>query len=184
VFTLGGGNGLATALQQCGIEQIALEQLAGSEVDALANAAQPQPYPLVMGWTREYDYELATRVLRLERCISGLYSTGADRCFPGEAGSMPGLRWMAGSVEALLRKAAFNPAKPSRYALDYVLRMLGQPPAQTLVIGDSVSDIQTGNSAGCRTVLVLGGATTHGELEALTGDSVPQQVIAELTDLL
>jgi HAD superfamily hydrolase (TIGR01450 family) len=183
-FTLGGGRGLAYALQACGIEPLGLEGLPMRDIQRLAGEQESTAFPLVLGWTRDYDYDQATKVLRLEKCISEVYAAGVDRCYPDETGIMPAVAWLSGSVAALLEKEPINPAKPNPYALDYVLRKLKQPASNAAVIGDSISDIQSGNDAGCKTILVLGGAASESELENLRGNSVPWKVIQELTDLL
>lgn len=183
-FTLGGGSGLASALRTCGIKPLDLETLSFQEIQVLVASDHHASHPLVLGYTRHYDYELATKVIRLEKCISGIYTAGADRRFQGELGAMPAIGWTAGSVAALLDKQPHNPSKPDPFALDYVLGKLGQPASRTALIGDSLSDIQAGNKAGCRTVLLLGGVTSQGDLAGLTDSSVPDRVIRELTELL
>lgn len=183
-FTIGGDKGLAAALRAHDVKQIPLERFGSSDFVHLPGLRPQQQAPLVMGWTEDYGYTMATTVYRLGPCISGLYSTGADRCFADEHGQMAGIVWYTASVEALLAKKAINPAKPNRYGLGLVLRQLGHSPAETLVIGDSASDVQMGNEAGCRTLLVLGGATSRADLPHLSGDCVPGQVVEELCDLL
>jgi ribonucleotide monophosphatase NagD (HAD superfamily) len=184
VFTLGGGSGLAHALQVAGIPAISLERLSTEQLLHLTGLDQPAARPLLLGWTRDYGYKLATTVLRLAKCISEIYTASDDRCYPDETGAMPGVRWLSASVGALLEKEPLNPAKPSPYALEYVLRKLQQPASRTVLIGDSRTDIQSGNQAGCRTVLLLGGVTAAGEVAGLEGIEQPSLVINELTDLL
>ncbi len=183
-FTLGGGRGLASALRACGIEPLDLETLSFQEIQVLVASNHHASHPLVLGYTHHYDYELATKVIRLEKCIAGIYSAGADRRFQGELGAMPAIQWTAGSVAALLEKQPINPSKPDPFALDYVLARLGQPASRTALIGDSLSDIQAGNAAGCRTVLLLGGATPEHELAHWDGGSTPGLVLHELIELL
>lgn len=183
-FTLGGGGGLATALVACGIKPLDLETLSFQEIQVLVGSDHHASHPLVLGYTHHYDYELATKVIRLEKCISGIYAAGADRIYPGELGPMPAIQWTAGSVAALLQKQPHNPSKPDPFALQYVLGKLGQAAARTALIGDSLSDVQAGNAAGCRTALLLGGATPEHELSHWDDGSTPGLVIRELTELL
>ncbi len=183
-FTLGGAEGLTFALQACGIAQLRLERLSFEEIRNLVAAETPATYPLLIGWTSDYNYDLATKVVRLEKCISDIYVAGTDRVYPDEPGLMPGTGWVSSSVGSLLDKTPINVAKPDPFALDYVLSQLAQPAARTAVIGDSLSDVQAGNQAGCRTVLVLGGVTSESQLASLSGSSVPHLVIRELTELL
>jgi HAD superfamily hydrolase (TIGR01450 family) len=184
VFTLGGGLALPDALRAAGFQPLVVEHLTEGEIVALLDAEPPVAYPLALGWTRDYGFELATRLLRLEDCISELYTASADRFFADEGGKLPAVAWLASSVGALLGKSAFNPAKPNAFALEYVLRKLDSTAAKTAVIGDSISDVQFGNAAGCKTILVLGGATAAATVDNLEGDSVPTHVIHELTELL
>jgi HAD superfamily hydrolase (TIGR01450 family) len=184
VFTIGGGTGLKQALEARLIRQFALEELSVQDINQLRNQAGAPPLPLIIAWTSHYDYELAARALRLEKRISCIYSTGDDQSFVTESGNVPGIRWVTGSISALLDKEPINLGKPNPYALEHVLQKLGTTPPNTAVIGDSLSDIQVGSEAGCRTVLVLGGATPFSALNELHGSPVPGLVIDELTDLL
>lgn len=184
VLTLGGGNGLARSLKEAGIQQLALEQLSAADIKALNAGAAPTVLPLIIGWTRGFDFEVATRVLELERCIGEVYTASADRFFADDGGNTPAVGWLSAAVGALLGKEPLNVAKPNPYSLQYVLGKLGSTEAATAVIGDSLSDIEMGKRAGCRTVLVLGGATNAGSLEALSAEAMPSRVINELTDLL
>lgn len=184
VFTLGGGIGLAGALEAQGIEAIPLEKLSMERVAQIAAEPEGGTLPLVIGWTSEYDHELATRVLRLETCISEVFAASEDRSYAWQGGLLPGVLWVSSSAGALLGKRPFNPAKPNPFALQYVLALLGKPPDRVAVVGDSPSDIEAGNEAGCRTVLVLGGTTSRTEAAMLSGVSRPGQVIEELSDLL
>ena len=127
---------------------------------------------------------MATKVLRLQACISDVYAASEDRSYAGHGGLLPGVLWLSSSVGALLDKPPFNPAKPNPYALRHVLELLRQPASRVTLIGDSASDIQSGNEAGCRTVLVLGGTTPGAQAAKLTGQAAPNLVIEELTDLL
>ena len=183
-FTLGGGSGLSQALQEVEIEQRDLATLPMDEVNTIARDNAPTPCPLILGWTRDYNYELATKVLRLDRAISDVYATGVDRHYADDTGNLPAVAWLSGSVDALLGRTTINPAKPHPYAMEYVLHRLGRPASETIVIGDSTSDILAGNRAGCKTVLLLGGATPADALVGLTEDRAPWLVIHELTDLL
>ena len=124
VLTLGGGSGLAHALQVQGFKQVAVERLEDEQFTELLEAAPRTAYPLVLGWTRDYGFELATKLLRLEKVVTEVYAASADRYFAGESGNLPAVAWLSGSVGALLGKVPINPAKPNAYALAYVLRKL------------------------------------------------------------
>jgi len=184
VFTLGGGMGLAGALEMQDIEPMPLEKLSLDQIAKITSGPERSALPLVIGWTSGYNHELATRVLRLETCISDVFTASEDRSYAWQGGLLPGVLWVSSSAGALLRKRPFNPAKPNPFALQHVLTLLEQPASRVAVIGDSASDIEAGNEAGCRTVLVLGGTISREQAANLTGTYRPAQVIEELTDLL
>ena len=184
VFTLGGGNGLASALEACGVRQVALESTSLAEAQRLRRENAAELLPLIIGWTSSYDYELATKALALEELVSRVYVTGVDRSFAVEDGNVPGIGWVGGSIGALLDKEPVNVGKPNPYALEYALNKLGCEPGHAAIIGDSISDIQIGNELSCRTVLVLGGTTPASALDGLDARFAPGLIIKELTDLL
>ncbi|MDP8208902.1 MAG: HAD family hydrolase [Candidatus Electryonea clarkiae] len=59
------------------------------------------------------------------------------------------------------------PAKPDPYVFQEALRLLDASPESTLVIGDTISDMQAGKSAGCKCGFVTYG---YGDLTTLDPD--------------
>jgi len=62
-----------------------------------------------------------------------------------------GLLW---AFDRVFGGDAFERKKPDPLPLTETCRALGQAPAQTLVVGDSLNDAQAGHAAGCPVVLV------------------------------
>ena len=71
-----------------------------------------------------------------------------------------------------LLDAATGPAdgrrtKPAPDGVEYLMHLLGVTAQQTLYVGDSQADVQTGLNAGVRTVAALWGFRSRSELEAV-----------------
>jgi phosphoglycolate phosphatase len=66
--------------------------------------------------------------------------------------------------------------KPHPDPLLYAARALGTPPAQTLMVGDSLNDVQSARAAGCPVVVVPNGYREGLALEDLGADAVVASV--------
>jgi pyrophosphatase PpaX len=75
-----------------------------------------------------------------------------------------------------------NP-KPHREPIDLALKQLGQRPEQTLYVGDSIHDMESGRAAGVRTAAVLWGPFDREHLAATHPDywlEKPEDLLAIL----
>ncbi|SFE59131.1 4-nitrophenyl phosphatase [Paenibacillus algorifonticola] len=123
---------------------------------------EEQPDFVIQGIDRELSYSRLSLAVRYIHGGAPFILTNPDLLLPSEGGLMPG----AGSIGAMLQAAGGKEpiviGKPSSILMDYSLKQLGLPAADTWVIGDNLAtDIAAGRASGCGTLLVLTGLTTE-----------------------
>lgn len=138
---------------------------------------------VVVGEGRTLSFELVERAVQLIMEGSKLIATNLDPNCPTQNGTRPG----CGAVVALLEKAtgvkAFSVGKPSPIMMRAARKELGLDAANTIMIGDTMdTDILGGVQMGYRTVLVLSGSTTRGDLKEFAYR--PDLVVDSIADLL
>jgi 4-nitrophenyl phosphatase len=143
---------------------------------------------VVAGLDRTFDYQKLARATRAIRGGARFVASNADALLPIEGGDvLPG----AGSIVAAIRAATgVEPVvvgKPEPAMFAHGLRKLGGlRPGDVAMIGDRLdTDIDGGQAAGLRTILVLTGVTTRGLLA--TASVHPDAVapdLAGVADLL
>ncbi|WP_341277874.1 TIGR01457 family HAD-type hydrolase [Paenibacillus sp. FSL H8-0537] len=131
-------------------------------VEAGLRLTEEQPDFVIQGIDRELSYSRLSLAVRYIHGGAPFILTNPDLLLPSEGGLMPG----AGSIGAMLQAAAGKEpiviGKPSSILMDYSLKQLGLPAADTWVIGDNLAtDIAAGRASGCGTLLVLTGLTTE-----------------------
>ena len=78
---------------------------------------------------------------------------------------------------------ADTPAKPDPAMLRRLMAEAGAEPGQTVVVGDTVVEVEFGRAAGCRVVLVPGGSRSVEELKRVPADTLLSR-FSELPDWL
>jgi 4-nitrophenyl phosphatase len=156
-----------------------LEALAGIGI----RIGEDHPDWVVVGLDRTLTYEkLAIAAL----AIAGgarFVGTNPDTSLPTERGLMPG----AGAIQAaLVATTGLQPTvigKPQPLMLQLALENLGCSIEETVMLGDRLNtDIQGAAAIGMRSILVLTGVSTRGELA--TSPVQPDLVVNTLTDLM
>ena len=87
---------------------------------------------------------------------------------------------LAGHFVQIIAGGSAYPHKPDPAALQAVMRAVGAAPPETLVVGDSVIDVQMGRRAGAATAVVLHGLGTEAELRT----AAPDVLVADFAELL
>jgi len=122
---------------------------------------------VVSGLDRSFTFEKLNTATFLIRSGAKFYGTNPDRTFPTPQGFGPGAGALLAAIEAATDMQPTLAGKPSPQMIHTILNDLGVSPAQTLVIGDRLeTDIKAGQSAGCKTGLVLSGVSTLADLQA------------------
>lgn len=183
VLTVGGSDGVGDELRRVGIKQIALESYSIEELYHVCK--NYNDLSLLIGWAKDFNYETATKVLKISGIIGRVFATDNDKYFSSDNGNLPGTAWINGSITSLLGLDVVSFGKPNPLSLKYVLQKMNASPTTTLLIGDNLfSDIQVGKALDCQTLFVLGGVSTLADLELLNSNMKPDFIMNELSDIL
>jgi len=164
-----GAPGFKKTVAAAGLEL--LEGEAGQSADAVIVSAH-----------RGFDYaELLTATRALQGGAS-LFGTSRDPTLPMPGGAWPGTGATLAAVETASGKRAETGGKPEPHLFEQARALI--PRAERVaIVGDRIaSDIEGGRRAGLVTVLVLTGAATRAEAEAVSPP--PDHVVESLADLV
>lgn len=139
-----GDSGLLNALYEAGITM--------NDVD---------PEYVVVGETRNYNYEGILRCVKFVQNGAKLIGTNPDLTGPSEVGIIPACRALMAPIELTTGVIPYFVGKPNPLMMRTGLKMLGVHSAEAVMIGDRMdTDIVTGIETGMDTVLVLSGVST------------------------
>jgi NagD protein len=140
------------------------------------------PDYVVVGEGRTFTFEMAEAALNMILGGAKLVATNLDPSCPTQAGTRPGCGALVALLEAASGVKAFSVGKPSPVMVRAARKELGLRADQTVIIGDTMeTDILGGVQMGCKTVLVLSGATRPDDLSRYAYR--PDKVAASLADL-
>ncbi len=124
------------------------------------------PDYVVVGETRNYNYDSVLRAVNHVRNGARLIATNTDLTAPGQDGIIPACRAFVAPIELASRKSAYFIGKPNPLMMRTGLKMLGVHSENAVMIGDRMdTDIIAGIETGLDTVLVLSGVTTRDDLD-------------------
>jgi 4-nitrophenyl phosphatase len=138
---------------------------------------------VIAGMDRNLTYEKLSQASLLIRSGAPFFGTNSDRTLPTPRGLEPG----AGSILAAIEAATDVPpvvfGKPQPDMYQAALKRLEALPAETLVVGDRLeTDIAGAQKLGCRSGLVLSGATN--EEQASRWEPAPDLIARDLQHML
>ena len=141
------------------------------------------PDYVVLGETRNFNFESLTRAIRLINNGSRFIATNPDATGPSAEGVLPA----TGSVAALITKATgkepYIVGKPNPMMFRSAMRKIGAHSESTGMIGDRMdTDVVAGIEAGLHTVLVLTGIADQTEIEKYPFR--PNEILNSVADLL
>ncbi|MDR1531911.1 MAG: HAD-IIA family hydrolase [Clostridiales bacterium] len=120
------------------------------------------PDYVVVGETRNYNYESIVRAVKLVFQGARLIGTNPDLTGPSEDGIIPACRALIAPIELATGRSAYFVGKPNPLMMRTGLRMLGAHSNEAVMIGDRMdTDIIAGIETGLDTVLVLSGVTSR-----------------------
>lgn len=138
---------------------------------------------VVVGLDREVNYKKLLRGSLLIQNGAEFLGTNPDLTLPTPEGFAPGAGAIISALEAATSVKAKIIGKPQPTMFIQALERLKSTPEETLVIGDRIeTDIAGGQAAGCRTALVLTGATN--QETAVTWTSLPDLILPDLSALI
>jgi len=118
------------------------------------------PDYVVVGETRNYNYESIIRAVRYIQNGAKLIGTNSDLTGPSEGGIIPATRALISPIELATGKQAYFVGKPNPLMMRTGLKLLGCGNDETAIIGDRMdTDIIAGIESEIDTVLVLSGVT-------------------------
>lgn len=143
---------------------------------------EDDPDYVVVGEGRTFTMEMLEAAVRMILRGSKLIATNLDPNCPTAQGLRPGCGAIVAMLEAATGLKAFSVGKPSPVMMRAARKMLGLRTDETIVIGDTMeTDILGGVSMGYRTVLVLSGSTSRGDLARYAYR--PDLIVESLADL-
>ncbi|KAA3645669.1 MAG: HAD-IIA family hydrolase [Chloroflexi bacterium] len=148
----------------------------GFEIDNL------KPDAVVAGIDRHCTYDDLAESALLIRSGVPFIGTNPDKSFPAPQGQLPGAGALLAALEAATDVQPTIIGKPQPTMMLQALEALGTTATETLVVGDRLeTDIQSGQTAGCHTCLVLSGVTT--EEMAAAWQPAPDLTLPDLNTL-
>ncbi len=118
------------------------------------------PDYVVVGETRNYNYESIIRAVRHINNGAKLIGTNPDMTGPSEQGIVPACRALVSPLELATGVFAYYVGKPNPLMMKTGLKLLGANPEEAVIVGDRMdTDIIAGIESGIETVLVLSGVT-------------------------
>jgi NagD protein len=160
-----GGSGLANELYKVGF-----------------SLTEKNPDYVVVGKTRQYNYEMIEKAVRLVAGGARFIATNPDMVDPTEHGLEPACGSLLAPIEQATGRKAYVIGKPNALMMLIARRMLGSRTQDTVMIGDRMdTDIVAGMEAGMTTALVLSGVTTREMLEAFPWR--PDHVFSDLGEI-
>jgi len=137
---------------------------------------------VVLGFDTELVYHKLMVGCDLIRAGKPFLAVNPDFNCPVEKGFIPDCGSMARLITASTGVTPEFFGKPSRYALDYMLRRNGCEPEELAVIGDRLyTDIALTCGTSVTSILVLSGETKEADLR--TSEFKPDFVVRDLTEL-
>jgi NagD protein len=141
------------------------------------------PDYVVLGETRNFNFDNLTKAIRLIGAGSRFIVTNPDATGPSNEGPLPA----AGSVAALITKATgmkpYVVGKPNPMMFRSAMRKIGAHSESTGMIGDRMdTDVVAGIEAGLHTVLVLTGIADDAEI--VKYPFRPTEILNSVADLI
>jgi NagD protein len=141
------------------------------------------PDYVVLGETRNFNFENLTKAIRLINAGARFIATNPDATGPSADGPLPA----TGSVAALITKATgmepYIVGKPNPMMFRSAMRKIGAHSESTGMIGDRMdTDVVAGIEAGLHTVLVLTGIADDAEIKKYPFR--PTEILNSVQDLV
>lgn len=118
------------------------------------------PDYVVVGETRNYNYDAISRAVKLVNNGAKLIGTNPDMTAPSEQGIIPATKALISPIELTTGSFAYYLGKPNPLMMKTGIKLLGVSPEEAVIVGDRMdTDIIAGVESGIETVLVLSGVT-------------------------
>ena len=129
------------------------------------SVVEENPDFVIVGEGRTMSFEMVEKAVRLVVGGARLIATNLDPNCPTDAGIRPGCGAIVAMIEQASGRKAFSVGKPSPIMMRGARKQLNLMTEETVMVGDTMeTDILGGVGLGYRTILVLSGGTSPGDL--------------------
>jgi 4-nitrophenyl phosphatase len=137
---------------------------------------------VVAGLDLALTYEKLKRAALEIRRGATFVGTNGDKTYPTDEGLIPGAGTILAALQAATDVAPIVVGKPERAMFDIAVEKMGVPREATTTLGDRLdTDVEGGQNAGLRSILVLTGVITR---EALVQSTIRPDFVFENLDAL
>jgi len=151
---------IASQAPGCTVYAIGEAGLINALYDQGISVNDVNPDYVVVGETRNYNYESIIRAVRYILKGAKLVGTNPDLTGPTEGGIVPATRALIAPIELATGRQAYFVGKPNPLMMRTGLKLLGCGNEETAIIGDRMdTDIIAGIESEIDTVLVMTGVT-------------------------
>ncbi len=151
---------LANQRPGCSVYAIGEPGLINALYDKGISMNDINPDYVVVGETRNYNYESILRAVKLVNAGAKLIGTNPDMTGPSEQGIIPACRALVSPIELSTGVVAYYLGKPNPLMMKTGLKLLGVNTEEAVIVGDRMdTDIIAGIESEIETVLVLSGVT-------------------------
>jgi len=120
------------------------------------------PDYVIIGETKNYNYQNILRAVKLIQNGAKLIGTNPDLTGPSEEGIIPACRALVSPIELTTGKYAYYIGKPNPFMMRNGKKILGCRTAEMAIIGDRMdTDIIAGIESEMDTILVLSGVSSR-----------------------
>jgi len=127
------------------------------------------PEYVIVGETRNYNYQSILKAVKLIQNGAKLIGTNPDLTGPTEEGIIPACKALVSPIELTTGKQAYYVGKPNPFMMANGKRILGCHTSEMAIIGDRMdTDIIAGIEAQIDTILVLSGVTSRETLKSFS----------------
>ena len=125
-----------------------------------------KPHYVVIGETRNYNYDAILKAVKFVNSGAKLIATNPDMTAPSENGIIPACRALVAPIELATGKTAYYLGKPNPLMMRTGISLLGCSSSDAVIVGDRMdTDVISGMESGMSTVLVLSGVSTRETLK-------------------
>ena len=137
---------------------------------------------VVVSLDRDMNFETLKRATLLIRAGADFLGSNADPSYPTEEGIVPGSGTVVAALTASTDRQPIIMGKPEHWIFDLALEQMGLEAGQAASVGDRLdTDIAGGQKAGLKTILLLTGIASRGDLAA--SEYEPTWVFPSLEEL-
>lgn len=159
-YTLATADFLSSQKPGCSVYAIGEPGLINALYEKGISMNDVNPDYVVVGETRNYNYESILRAVRLVNGGAKLIGTNPDMTGPSEQGIIPACKALVAPIELSTGAVAYYLGKPNPLMMKTGIKLLGVSPEDAAIVGDRMdTDIIAGVESGIETVLVLSGVT-------------------------